>query len=497
MFILGTMPWYQLDGILEAISKMLLEAEPKIEISKESSEILLNNTLEILDHSEVRLRENSGKLLSNLVKMDTNFYTKIHEKLLKMIENYMIREDSSKVDPTLVEKLKPVPSKPSGERINRDFSESGSTAEEIFHESAGWRHLETSLKALQSCLEVVKAREKAFSVTTSTCNGDQDSNTFVKIEDFVKQIDLQNVNQDQTNKNAETNNFLETIYKTLVHSNRFVRQTGYEIMESLVEYLTDNERFLRQLARGLSDNWSQVRMASSVAARTLFDVYITDSFLDTLDSTSTSSTNTQNKQRNVVGELILPRVCLNRYYVAAGVRNYNQQTWRKLIDKLGLKSGKKLVVAFIDNYIDYYIDSTKADKHAVREAACACICEFSVKLAEDLDRDRHVKRLLITLLDCFKDDSWPVRDAACLAMGDFVDCFGADFENPDQPEIKLKEQVKSSLINNLKDAISSVRQGAATSLGKYLKKYPTEFETFFKSYILTAWEDTKNQKKRR
>ena len=80
-------------------------------------------------------------------------------------------------------------------------------------------------------------------------------------------------------------------------------------------------------------------------------------------------------------------------------------------------------------------------------------------------------------------------------MGDFVDCFGADFESPDQPELKLKEQVKTSLINNLKDAISSVRQGAATSLGKYLKKYPTEFETFFKSYILTAWEDTKNQKK--
>ena len=56
---------------------------------------------------------------------------------------------NSNHDVTLVDKLKPVPSKPSGERLETEFSERGSTAEEIYHESAGWRHLETSLKMLQ------------------------------------------------------------------------------------------------------------------------------------------------------------------------------------------------------------------------------------------------------------------------------------------------------------------------------------------------------------
>ena len=34
-----------------------------------------------------------------------------------------------------------------------------------------------------------------------------------------------------------------------------------------------------------------------------------------------------------------------------------------------------------------------------------------------------VERLLAALLECFSDDSWPVRDAACVACGNFVSCF--------------------------------------------------------------------------
>ncbi len=72
--------------------------------------------------------------------------------------------------------------------------------------------------------------------------------------------------------------------------------------------------------------------------------------------------------------------------------------------------------------VDYYISQSDADNHAVREAACACIAELGSKINQDVVRP-FVTSLLEGLLDCFKDDSWPVRDAACIACGKFVNCF--------------------------------------------------------------------------
>lgn len=38
-------------------------------------------------------------------------------------------------------------------------------------------------------------------------------------------------------------------------------------------------------------------------------------------------------------------------------------------------SGKDLVTRYIDNIVPYYIEQSKANNHAVREAACACMAE--------------------------------------------------------------------------------------------------------------------------
>jgi hypothetical protein len=53
--------------------------------------------------------------------------------------------------------------------------------------------------------------------------------------------------------------------------------------------------------------------------------------------------------------------------------------------------------------------ATESDNHAVREAACACIAELAAKIHPQAIRP-YVERLLNTLLVCFQDDSWPVRD---------------------------------------------------------------------------------------
>lgn len=45
----------------------------------------------------------------------------------------------------------------------------------------------------------------------------------------------------------------------------------------------------------------------------------------------------------------------------------------------------------------------------------------------------HVADMLAALLDCFKDESWPVRDCACLALGHFVVTF------PDESQPAFEE----------------------------------------------------------
>ncbi|XP_069947030.1 uncharacterized protein [Cherax quadricarinatus] len=296
----------------------------------------------------------------------------------------------------------------------RDNTRNSGDAAQIFHDTAGWRNLETSMK----CLEHMIAGSGA---------------------NFLPYID-----QD----------LLDLIFKALCHTNRFVRETGYNVCAALVscgpydgaELLETNPVFLfgdqlsRYLGKGLADNWSQVRLAALVATR---------KFLMSLPPAA----------RERFFPVLLPRLCLNRYYVAEGVRLYSQESWRQVAGS----EGKALVEKYIDSVVSYYIEATEADNHAVREAACACIAELALKISTEAVR-AHVPDLLHTLTVCFNDDSWPVRDAACVACGNFILCF------PEESQGTM-EDLQPLFFNNLQDSIPSVRQGAAVAIANVVRAY--------------------------
>ena len=75
--------------------------------------------------------------------------------------------------------------------------------------------------------------------------------------------------------------------------------------------------------------------------------------------------------------LLLPRMCLNRYYVAEGVRIFSQKSWAQVAGS----EGKTLIERYIAETVDYYISQSEAENHAVREAACACIAELGAKVS--------------------------------------------------------------------------------------------------------------------
>jgi len=289
----------------------------------------------------------------------------------------------------------------------------------IFHDTAGWKALESYMNALKFAVEGCGTR-------------------------FHPHV---------------TKDLVELLFKTLSHTNRFVRETSFYVLAAIIccfEQMKQDGNVsadllmpvAKSLALGLSDNWSQVRMAACFATRQFF------TSLGAVDATYL--------------DILIPPMCLNRYYVAEGVRVYSQETWITVTKMQGVH----LVEQHISSVVTFYIAQSNADNHAVREASCACIAELGSKVSKEI-LSPHVSSLLSALLVCFKDDCWPVRDAACLACGNFVACFPAEC-------LPKREEILSLCLLNLEDCIPSVRQGAAISIAQIIQAYGDEvFENVF------------------
>ena len=176
----------------------------------------------------------------------------------------------------------------------------------------------------------------------------------------------------------------------LSHENRFVREAGYMLCDALAASCAQNGDDVAggssNLAQGLSDNWSQVRYAASIATRTVV--------------LSPSSA------REDVLSVLVPRMLLNRHYLAQGVQLYSRETWRLAFGE----RGRNVAAAHLGAVVAFYVSQAEADNHAVREATCHCAAELATNLSPDV-LEPHVGDLVGALLACFRDESWTVRDA--------------------------------------------------------------------------------------
>ena len=224
------------------------------------------------------------------------------------------------------------------------------------------------------------------------------------------------------------------VYTALVHKNRFVREAALYIVAAMADALDDEglrnvlPELAPQLRRGMGDNWSMVRYAACVATRSVVQ--------RTMDNDEVMS-------------VLIPPICLNRFYVAEGVRAYSQATWKMVA------GDSALVTKHVDAVVEHYLWCSKSSNHAVREAACASVAEVLSRVDA---AEPHAPRLLRALLLCFKDASWPVRAAACDACGR---CIAA---RPDACAFALPE-LYSLFEAHLSDNVPSVREDAAIALG--------------------------------
>jgi HEAT repeat len=285
-------------------------------------------------------------------------------------------------------------------------------------------------------------------------------------------------------------------FSSITHVNRHVRAASMACLEQMIracavkaktepndpiieELLTkplssSSSAILRKTAAsvastGLADNWSQVRMAASVLCRVL---------LMTLQELG-----------HPVDDLypsLLPRMCLNRFYLAQGVKIYSHETWKLVFTNSALPK----IADNLPAVCRYYIKMCDADNHAVREAACQAIAEVAVRLGENEEYTNklknHIDSLLQALVMCFHDESWPVRDEACLACGIICKAFPEEC----RPELKL---LWERWTEQLTDQIWSVREDAAVALGDALEAYGPEIMEKIRDLIRKILPAAKDQ----
>ena len=191
--------------------------------------------------------------------MGKEIYEESRQRILSIIEENMQREDDEE-----------------GEEGDRRSGNEESVnnvdvdpRRKIFHDTAGWKSLEAGMTSEYHSLASVILFCSFFRCLRFVVR-----NLGSSFDEFV---DLE---------------FLELIFACLVHTNRFVRETGFQLISSLVKseetgapktkstrrkrynrsvcsdslrrsVMKYEDRFCAALARGLADNWSQVTLTSN------------------------------------------------------------------------------------------------------------------------------------------------------------------------------------------------------------------------------------------
>jgi len=121
----------------------------------------------------------------------------------------------------------------------------------------------------------------------------------------------------------------------------------------------------------LADNWSQVRMAASVLCRKFFITLIKE-------QQKHSNDDDEDDIFDSFYPALLPRMCLNRFYLAQGVKLYSHDTWKIIFERKG--NGLQMVAKNAASICRYYVKMCDADNHVVREAACQAVAELAQKI---------------------------------------------------------------------------------------------------------------------
>lgn len=153
-----------------------------------------------------------------------------------------------------------------------------------------------------------------------------------------------------------------------VASQLFQVSTATSIVQNLHYFLHSTPLFpllLDAVAKGLEDDWSQIRFAATWACRSLLTLLADDG-----DAATASLLSRCWPQ-------LLPRLCMNRFYAAEAVKGSSLDFWKQFFSPSRF-NGKALLSGMGREAVDYYIRcSSGSTNHMVCEAACHAMVIYS------------------------------------------------------------------------------------------------------------------------
>ena len=254
------------------------------------------------------------------------------------------------------------------------------------------------------------------------------------------------------------------------HRSKSIRENAQSLLNEISHkaspLLLSQLAVLPMICEGLEDTWGPVRLQALRAA----NEYI-------------SHTPQLTKEQEA---LLLPRICLNRYYPAEGLRNLALETWRGYVGD----TGRTRLVSHLSSVCDYYQSQSHSDSAACREAACHCISELATKV-ESLAHETlalQLPKLLSAVLERMEDSDWAVQDAACLAGVELTSAFVKETYS------QIRE-VETVWIRRLSDQRVSMRENCAYGLVKVAAKLQEgglwrDIDTYIRSNGPKAWEQS-------
>ena len=130
--------------------------------------------------------------------------------------------------------------------------------------------------------------------------------------------------------------------RLLVHENRYSRELALDLVTSLGGSAISTPQASQLLkpvaARGLVDEWNQVRLAAILATRALLEPRLHLCSSEDLD-------------------LVLPSLCFNRFNVADGVRPVAQHAWTAVVKT----KGAELLQARRAKLVDFYVNMSRSN----------------------------------------------------------------------------------------------------------------------------------------
>lgn len=293
----------------------------------------------------------------------------------------------------------------------RDTVNKSKSSEGALDDTTGWRALETNLFGIGSFVhasghlyfDVVALKDNVNVIETPNALGFDDT-----LLDDVEYCCIVHVNR---HVRAAGIALLEQMvhacassFRNFHQQNQFrechKKEEGLSKQKNTMDLLLSSDAKLRKciikvLKVTLADNWSQVRMAASVLCRVFFVA-----LLDYADQNPDIIQNAD-KWLTSTYPILLPRMCLNRFYLAQGVKLFSHDTWRILFErteKFGCSGGVESVALNAAPICRYYVQMCDADNHVVREAGCQAVAELATKLGRNVQYAHYLTPYVVLLL---------------------------------------------------------------------------------------------------